>query len=39
LFAIWKQSGIDGVVKAIQETQKARYGAKLNRLKQLRKVK
>lgn len=39
LFAIWKQSGIDGVIQAIQETQKARYGAKLNRLKQLRKVK
>lgn len=39
LFTIWKQSGIDGVIQAIQETQKARYGAKLNRLKQLRKVK
>ena len=32
LFQIWKQAGIEGVVKALQQAQKAAKGAKLNRV-------
>ena len=32
LFQIWKQTGIEGVVKALSQAQKAAKGAKLNRL-------
>lgn len=35
LFQIWKQAGIDGVIKALSQSQKAARGAKLNRIKAL----
>lgn len=35
LFQIWKQEGIDGVIKALSQSQKAARGAKLNRIKAL----